>query len=146
MMPRIALHALRPTSFLAFFLIVALGTTCPTIAVAQDSSRLTGLGACLDSEEARNAIQSAVTDCYRDELGRQDAVLKATCRAMRKRLSPARFVTLRASERQWIARTNKKCWGDPPRNDGTDGVQDSILCLMLETERRTDWLHTYRPR
>lgn len=113
---------------------------------AQDSGQSAGLDTCLKSEDARNGIQSAITDCYRDELNRRDALLNTTYRALRQRLSPTQFEILRTSERHWIARTHKKCWGDPPRNDGTDGVQESIFCLMLETERRTDWLRSYRPR
>ena len=116
------------------------------IGVAHDSRQSAELDTCLKSEDARNGIQSAMTDCYRDELNRRHALLNTTYRALRQRLSPTQFGILRASERQWIARTRKKCWGDPPRNGGTDGVQDSIFCLMLETKRRTDWLHSYPPR
>lgn len=100
---------------------------------------------CMHSGDAARGITVGITDCEHQELDRKDKALNAVYADLKKRLSRARFAKLQASERQWIARRDRHCWGkDPDFEGGTLADVMSLSCLISETETRTEWLLRYR--
>ena len=96
---------------------------------------------CLNTGEAGNGIQSAMTRCADDEYRRQDARLNRVYKAKMASLPPKRQAALRAVQRQWIVDRDRRC---PVKTGYSMGPMETLDCRARLTEQRSAWLERYR--
>lgn len=100
---------------------------------------------CMAGDEVARGVRPAMRQCSGDEYGRQDARLNQAYRMTMQRLSRARQVTLRTSQRAWIARRDAICRRAAARYEGgTMAPLEQSQCAIRETIARRLWLERYR--
>lgn len=86
-----------------------------------------------------------MTNCYGDELERQDGRLNQAYVMVMRPLSSTKKTTLRTLQRTWLKQRDAKC--DRERNQYSGGSISSgvfLSCMLDETIKRTIYLENYR--
>lgn len=137
---------MRPVPILIFLsLLGAASLNLIQPSNAQNGGSSSQWDRCMHSGDAALGITSGMLDCHQEELARRNAALNATYASLRRGLPPARFAKLRAAQREWIVRRDKRCWAkDPDFEGGTLATLNSMVCLIGQTKSRTLWLLRYR--
>jgi uncharacterized protein YecT (DUF1311 family) len=100
---------------------------------------------CLNTGDAAKGVTLAMLDCMTSEHHRQDARLNQTYAAVMTRLSSARKMVLRVSERRWLVDRDAECRRQAkPDEGGTIWSLTMSGCLIDATIQRTIWLERYR--
>jgi uncharacterized protein YecT (DUF1311 family) len=86
-----------------------------------------------------------MTNCYGDELERQDGRLNQAYVMVMRPLSSTKKTTLRTLQRTWLKQRDAKC--DRERNQYSGGsISAGVFmgCMLDETIKRTIYLENYR--
>lgn len=91
---------------------------------------------CLDSGDAKIGSMFAIIQCEKMEYARVDRELNRVYKLAMDKTHGAVHRKLKHSERSWILTIDRKCKADNPPS--MDDVSDQFMCLILETEIRTN--------
>lgn len=96
---------------------------------------------------ATAANQERRLACLMDETWRQDDQLNATYQRMRARTTPARWTSMRDTQRSWIRVRDDYC--ATARRTAGGGIRASLAfadCYLTETVERRIWLENQENR
>ena len=130
----------------AHILFATLVPTVPLVTVASEPSvpnvRLSGN---FDRCMAQDTSHAHMGDCLQQERDRAEDELNASWRGALARLSPARRLTLRGEERQWIVRREQACEAIyQEMNNGNGAGQAEMDCLARYAIHRSAELRRLR--
>ncbi len=142
---------------LVFVVVVGLGALQSKAVNAADayqgfvatSTQIAGLGGgaynrCLEQSGGNTG---AILNCIDIEYGRLDLRLNASYRVSLRRLSQTKSMTLRSSERLWVATRDEACLEQLKYEREAGGTIYSVdlrACRLEELKRRIIWIETRR--